>query len=225
MSFDLDDTLYDNHPFIVEAEKQLFNFMFSRWPKLENIGKKGWIGFRREAVKENPLLRHDMIALRRVVLSKLFASIDLQGQERQDAVQQSYDVFYFQRSNFTVAAEFTDVLKKLASKMPVIAITNGNVDIERVGLSECFHKVYHASTEQRSKPYPDMFENAAAFCGVAPQNILHVGDNLEKDVFGALNAGYMACWYAENRTMQLHKEKAQQLPHIQLDSFDELVEL
>ena len=34
MSFDLDDTLYNNHPFIVEAEKQLFHFVFSRWPQV-----------------------------------------------------------------------------------------------------------------------------------------------------------------------------------------------
>ena len=225
MSFDLDDTLYDNHPYIVEAEKQLFSFMFSRWPQLESIGKKGWIGFRREAVHENPLLKHDMIALRRAVLSKLFTAIGLEGKEQQDAVQRSYDLFYFQRSNFKVDTRFTNVLKVLADKMPVIAITNGNVDIERVGLADCFHKVYHASTEQRSKPYPDMFNNAVSFTGVAAENILHIGDNLEKDVFGALNAGYMAGWYAENRQMNISREKAQQLPHIQLDSFEELLEL
>lgn len=225
MSFDLDDTLYDNHPFIVEAEKQLFDFIYSRWPALQDIGKKSWIAFRREAIQEDGLLRHDMIALRRVVLRKLFASIGLQGSQLEDAVQQSYDVFYFHRSNFQVEVRFIQVLKKLTEKLPVIAITNGNVDIERVGLAGCFHKVYHASTEQRSKPYRDMFDRAAAWSGIAPQNMLHVGDNLEKDVFGALNAGFMTCWYAENRDMQLSKEKAQQLPHIQLDGFDELITL
>ena len=225
MSFDLDDTLYNNHPYIVAAEKKLFEFMFSRWPELESIGKAGWIGFRRESVLENPLLAHDMIALRRQVLSKLFAAVGLQGREQQDAVQQSYDLFYFERSNFTVESRFTRVLKELAEKIPVIAITNGNVDIERVGLADCFHKVFHASTEQRSKPHKDMFENAVALCGIQPQYILHVGDNLEKDVYGALNAGYMAAWYAENRPMCLKREKAQQLPHVQLDDFAELLQL
>lgn len=225
MTFDLDDTLYDNHPYIVAAEKQLFSFMFDKWPELESIGKSGWIGFRRECVQENPLLAHDMIALRRNVLNKLFASIGLVGAELAQAVEQSYDTFYFHRSNFKVPQDYVNVLNKLREHVPVLAITNGNVDIERVGLGDCFNEVFHASTAQRSKPHSDMFDNASEYLNIAPEHILHIGDNLEKDVAGALNAGYMTGWYAENRKMRLFKEKAQPLPHVELCALDDLLKL
>lgn len=225
MTFDLDDTLYNNHPYIVAAEKKLFNFMFERWPDLHKTGKENWRQFRRECVQENPLLAHDMIALRRCVLTKLFKSIGLTGADLNNAVERSYDEFYFQRSNFKVSGAYVQVLKGLAAKVPVLAITNGNVDITRVGLGGCFNKVYHASVEQRSKPYRDMFDCASEHLNIPASNILHVGDNMEKDVFGALNAGYMAAWYADNRQMNLRHEKASLVPHVTLSSLSELIDL
>lgn len=225
MTFDLDDTLYDNHPYIVAAEKKLFSFMFEHWPELQKIGKEGWRQFRRECVRDNPLLAHDMIALRLCVLTKLFTVVGLTGAALEDAVQRSYDEFYFQRSNFKVSDVYVEVLKGLAANIPVLAITNGNVDIERVGLGECFHKVYHASVQQRSKPYRDMFDKASAYLDIPAKNILHIGDNLDKDVFGALNAGYMAAWFADNRKMNLQHEKSQHLPHVSLSELSELFDL
>ena len=225
LTFDLDDTLYDNHPYIVAAEKQLFAFMFEHWPVLQQTGKAGWIQYRRQCVAQNPLLINDMIALRRCVLGKLFAEIGLSGDEHQQAVQQSYDTFYFHRSNFKVAPEYVAVLQQLRAKVLVLVITNGNVDIERVGLGSCFDEVYHASTEQRSKPHADMFNNAAKYLNLSADQILHVGDSLENDVYGALNAGYMAAWYADNRKMDLSREKCRQLPHLQLDCLEDLLSL
>ncbi|BDX04938.1 HAD-IA family hydrolase [Planctobacterium marinum] len=224
-SFDLDDTFYDNHPYIVEAEKQLFAFMTTQWPQVAELGRPAWRRFRARSIVENPLYAHDMIALRKSVLDKMFSAIGLQGEDLRDAAQQSYDVFYFHRSNFVVNPEYVALLQELAAKYPVIAITNGNVDIARVGLKDCFHHVFHASTVLRSKPYRDMFDAASKACGVAPRNILHVGDNLEKDVGGAIKAGFQAAWYAENRPMNLNHEATQQLPHVALGALAELKQL
>lgn len=225
LSFDLDDTFYDNHPYIVEAEKQLFSFMTARWPEIADLGRPTWRRFRAQTIQENPLFGHDMIALRRSVLDKMFTAIGLSGEQKKDAVQQSYDVFYFHRSNFKVNPDYVSLLQALAQKVPVVAITNGNVDIDRVGLTDCFHQIFHASTTLRSKPFPDMFDAASETIDVAPENILHVGDNLEKDVGGAIHAGFQAAWYAENREMRLHQEKARQLPHVVLDDLTELRKL
>ncbi|WP_377307074.1 HAD-IA family hydrolase [Planctobacterium marinum] len=225
MTFDLDDTFYANHPYIVEAEQQMFAFMQQHWPETASLGKPAWRQFRREVVRETPACRHDMIALRRAVLAKMFGAIGLTGDALADAISRSYDTFYFHRSHFKVPDEYVTVLKQLAHKVPLMAITNGNVDIARIGLDGCFERVYHASSTMRSKPFPDMFELACRDLKVPAQSILHVGDNLEKDVAGAVMAGFQAAWYAENRTMNLNREQAHLLPHIALDSLSELLQL
>jgi len=43
-----------------------------------------------------------------------------------------------------------------------------------------------------AKPSPAIFEHAATKLGVAPENILHVGDSHELDVLGARSAGFQA---------------------------------
>ena len=43
-----------------------------------------------------------------------------------------------------------------------------------------------------AKPRPEIFGAAAAALGVAPHEILHVGDNERTDVHGALQAGFRA---------------------------------
>ena len=225
LTFDLDDTFYDNHPIIKVAEQQLFSFLIEHWPQLAGTGRELWRQCRRDCISQNALLAHDMIALRRCVLQRLFCHIGLQGAELKEAVERSYQVFYQHRSAFKVSERYVSLLHALGEKVPLIAITNGNVDIERVGLAGCFYRVYHASLQQRSKPFPDMFDAARKALALPASSILHVGDNLQKDVFGALSAGYMAGWYAENRPMIINSEAVQQLPHLQLDDLEELLSL
>ncbi len=68
-----------------------------------------------------------------------------------------------------------------------------------------------------------MFEQAADKLGIAPQHILHVGDNLQKDVYASINAGFQSAWYACNRPMALQLEKVSVLPHVVLDNLSELL--
>ena len=72
------------------------------------------------------------------------------------------------------------------------------------------------------KPAKDMFNEAANILDIEPKHILHVGDNLIKDVYGAINAGYQAAWFACNRPMRLSHERVFVLPHVKLDTIDEL---
>ena len=70
-----------------------------------------------------------------------------------------------------------------------------------------------------------MFNKASAFLGVYPENILHVGDSLENDVMGAVNAGFKAGWYADDREMNIASEKAYCLPDVEFSSLQEMVSL
>jgi putative hydrolase of the HAD superfamily len=45
------------------------------------------------------------------------------------------------------------------------------------------------------KPAPEFFARCVAKAGCESRECLFIGDNLKKDVFGALNAGWKAVWY------------------------------
>ena len=119
--------------------------------------------------------------------------------------------------------EVRQVLAALAAKVPLIAITNGNVDTVQIGINEFFTATYHASLGRPSKPHRHMFDEAAQTLDLAPQDILHVGDNLEKDVLGAHRAGLQTAWIAVNRPMDLRHEDVSVLPSVHLHSLAELL--
>ena len=73
------------------------------------------------------------------------------------------------------------------------------------------------------KPNKAMFVAAQVHLNIPPENILHVGDNLQKDIYGALRAGYQTAWYAEDRKMNMLNEKTYVLPHVQLSQLTQLL--
>jgi len=225
ITFDLDDTFYDNHPYIKKAEQALFDYLFKHYSGADRLGVAGWRAVRRSVLGKQPELQNDMIRLRKTILTELFAQIAVPDNERLQAVESAFDFFYQQRSHFKVIPEYCALLSQLSQRVPLIAITNGNVDLARIGIAPYFQASLHASVEQPMKPHPKMFLMAQQQLGVPARHILHVGDSLQKDVAGALKAGYQAAWYADNRSMNMRLEKTSLLPHVQLSALAELADL
>lgn len=225
ITFDLDDTLYPNHQYIIAAEKTLMQHITKRFPAFAQMGRATWRAMRKQAISQDPRLASDMIVLRRKVLALLFTKLGVTTEQCQQEVELAYDVFYRARSDFDVLPEYLSCLSQLSQRLPLVAITNGNVDLARIGIEPYFAKSYHASVTQPAKPHPRMFQLAAEYLALQPQQILHVGDNLEKDVRGALRAGYQAAWFADDREMNLQREPATLLPHVQLSSLKDLLTL
>ena len=61
-------------------------------------------------------------------------------------------------------------------------------------LTEYFDFAFLAEEIGASKPHPDMFDAALAKAGVKAENIVHVGDDPDHDVRGALDAGFRTVW-------------------------------
>ncbi|QJR81218.1 HAD-IA family hydrolase [Alteromonas pelagimontana] len=223
MTFDLDDTLYDNSPVIEAAEKALLAHITSRYPKTSALPKHEWQKIQRGLISQTPELASDMGQLR---LRTLRAALqhDITAEDVLDiAAQECFDCFYGARSNLQLEEHVHEVLAVLSQRIPLIGITNGNVDAQRIGIQPYFSTIYHASLERPMKPHPHMFDEAVAHINVPHAQILHVGDNLIKDVYGAISAGFQAAWFACDRPMILNQEPVHVLPHVALDSFDELL--
>jgi len=225
ITFDLDDTLYENTSVIVNAERSLIEFMHQQYPATRHVDKGFWRIQQQAHILANPSLKNDMGELRRLTLKTGFRKLGLSGVELDTATTLCFKHFYFQRSNFTLNRNIHSLLKILADRLPLVAITNGNVDLQQIGISEYFCGSFKASLELPMKPHKAMFDAAQTFLSIPHENILHVGDNLPKDIYGALKAGFQTAWYAEDRSMNMRNENAHVLPHVQLSHLTQLLDL
>ncbi|MEW9797933.1 HAD-IA family hydrolase [Alteromonas sp. CYL-A6] len=221
MTFDLDDTLYNNEPIIRHADQVLKAHLEQHYPAAAQLTLKQWRDIKRTLIAETPALASDMGELRLRSL-RVALKDDISGDLLHRAARECFEVFYHARSDFQVSNEVHQTLSALSSSIPLIGITNGNVNARQIGIAPYFTHILHASLARPMKPHRAMFDEAAALAGRAPGSILHVGDNLIKDIHGAMQAGYQSAWYACNRTMNLSREPARELPHLALDALEEL---
>ncbi|MCX8660778.1 HAD-IA family hydrolase [Gilliamella sp. B2772] len=101
-------------------------------------------------------------------------------------------------------------------------MTNGNVDVNKIGLGDYFQFSLRGGPDGRSKPFPEIFDLAAKKLSIPNKYILHVGDNLETDVNGAINNDYLSCWINIFEQDIYHLTDARCLPHIEISRLIEL---
>ncbi len=109
-------------------------------------------------------------------------------------LQPAYDAFYAERNRVDFYPDALDALARLAARVPVVALSNGNADLARVGIDRHFAFQLHAREHGASKPEASIFLAACERLGHAPGEVLHVGDHVEADVAGAARAGLRSCW-------------------------------
>lgn len=140
--------------------------------------------------REREDLAHDQIALRqesiRVALRRAGESLAL--------AEPAFDAFFAQRQRVTLYEDALPTLQWLSARYPLVAISNGNADLVRTGVSPWFRGGFRARDFARGKPHPEIFHAAAASLGMKPSELLHVGDDAALDVLGAINAGMQAAW-------------------------------
>jgi putative hydrolase of the HAD superfamily len=104
------------------------------------------------------------------------------------------NVFLEARSDVELYAEVPGALARLASRYPLIALTNGNANIESAGVGKYFDHVVTPAIAGMAKPDPRIFHAACAVLGASPAEVMHAGDHPDSDVRGAARAGLRAAW-------------------------------
>jgi len=201
LSFDLDDTLYNNKPIIKAALDAQFNYIKqipSIGDKWQAQGDNFWQECRIAAQNNTPGIEQNVTLLRQHALDYAFKFLGLSDQESELHSEAAYQAFITARSQVNVDPEVLSLLKNLSQKYTLIAITNGNVDISKFCLKDSFEFLLMAGFDGAQKPAADMFELAADKLNVKLENILHIGDNLDSDIQGANNNGCMSCWLNED---------------------------
>ncbi len=77
----------------------------------------------------------------------------------------------------------------------------------RLQILPCFDFLVCSETVNAEKPAKKLFLTCAQKAGVIPEECLFIGDNLKKDVLGAINAGMEALWFAPSEAQAaMHPE-------------------
>ena len=192
ISLDLDDTLWPIWPVITRAELALQDWLRPLAPKTAAwlADSELRLALRRELLAAWPEMAYDLRGLRQ---EQIRLALERQGEDTA-LMAEAYEVFYAERLRVELYADARPALTWLALRYPVVALSNGNADIQRVGLGEFFHAGFSAQEFGLGKPDARFFHAAAEAAGVAPQEVLHVGDDAALDVVGALDAGLQTVW-------------------------------
>ncbi len=225
LTFDLDDTLYDNRPVIARTEQETLAFMQRYHPRLSAFTAADLHRARTALRQQEPEIYHDVTEWRRRAIEQVMLEAGLSAHEASEGANEAMLNFARWRSRIEVPEENLEALQQLAKKWPLVAITNGNAEPERFGLGGLFQFVLRAGPHGRAKPYSDMYHLAAQKLGVAPEAILHVGDDLTTDVAGAIRSGVQACWInlLDGDLMQIDDSRL--LPHLEISRLASLTSL
>lgn len=123
----------------------------------------------------------------------------------QDEFRELNQVYRDERSDRAEAIEgWPEALAAARSHGPIGLITNFNdgpmqrEKIRGAGLEGQFDGVYISGELGVWKPEPGIFEHAASDLGVDPRECVHIGNNIQSDVDGALAAGMSAVLVEED---------------------------
>ncbi|WP_368355453.1 MULTISPECIES: HAD family hydrolase [Comamonadaceae] len=196
MTLDLDDTLWPIWPAIRRAEQVLRDWLGTRAPATAALLADAETAavIRADVVQAHAHLSHDLSALRR---ESIRAALRRAGED-ESLTEAAYELFFAERQRVDLYDDAIAALEFLAPRYPLVALTNGNADLQRIGLGGYFQGSVTARTFGVAKPDPRIFHEAAQRLGVLPEAVLHVGDDATLDAHGALQAGMQAVWI--NRT-------------------------
>ena len=195
LTIDLDDTLWDLMPVIMAAERRVADWLGSNFPRIpEKFTRDDAMQLRLAVQSEFPERCHDLRFLRKSVMQRMALACGYGD----DVAENAYEIFDAARNEVQFYPDVLPALEMLRSRFPLIAVTNGNADLQKIGVAHLFHASVNAVDAGAPKPQPAIFELASERAGVLPGRILHIGDDPKTDVEGARNAGFKTAWMNRN---------------------------
>lgn len=208
ITLDLDDTLWPVWPTIKKAEAALHDWLKTHAPNTAALleAPETMRGRRDTLVAEFPHLAHDYNFLRTEAIRRSLVN----GGDDPALAVVAYEIFTEARNTVELYPDALPALQYLAAKFPIVAISNGTADIQRVGLVKYFKGAISAHEFGIAKPDPRIFKAAAVALNVPIDRILHIGDDATLDAQAAQQAGMHAAWLNREGTAWPHAELNQQ---------------
>jgi putative hydrolase of the HAD superfamily len=217
LTLDLDDTLWPVRPTLIAAEKVLAEWLRAHAPATaRGMPPAAMIALRNEVAADPPQWAHDLSAIRLETIRRALAR---HGDDPALA-ERAFDAFLEARHAVAFYDDVLPGLERLASRYRLVAVSNGNADVARVGLARFFSGSVSARLHGVAKPDASIFRAACEAAGALPHQVLHLGDDLFADVGGALAAGLHAGWICRPDGAHASSE-----PHAGAHRFVDLLEV
>ena len=195
ITLDLDDTLWEIHPVIYRAERRLYEWLHENYPAITAMFSVEDLRILRKQVLDKHVDKvHDLTFLRYTVLTEAASAAGCSN----FVVEEAFAVFDEVRNDVEMFPEARPALVALAERFTLIAVTNGNANLEKIGIDDLFHGHVNAAMAGAAKPARPIFDAAVAAGGASAAETLHVGDHPLYDVHGAREAGLRTVWVNRN---------------------------
>lgn len=199
ITLDLDDTLWPSAPTLIRAEQRAHAWLEKHAPAVAGMWSIEQLRALRLSIYNNrPELQHDFLRIRRLAMHSAFEQAGLSGAAASDLIERALDAFMTARNEVDLYPEVHACLTRLSRRYALASLTNGNADVMRIGLGHHFTAIVSAHTHGASKPDARLFHIACRELACEPDEVLHVGDDMDLDVRGARAAGLHVIWM--NRT-------------------------
>ncbi|QLF92993.1 HAD-IA family hydrolase [Pseudomonas sp. ABC1] len=195
LTFDLDDTLWDNAPVILQAEQAMRDWLKQHAPAAGALPIEHYRRVRQRLLDQQPGLKHRLSSLRRQSLSGLLREAGYDDQRAAALAEGAFQTMLEARHRITFFNDTLPVLQTLAMRYRLAVITNGNADIHRLGLGDYFSFTLCAEEFGVGKPDPHPFREALRRAGVEAHQAVHIGDDPSNDIAGAQAVGMRAIWF------------------------------
>ena len=191
ITLDLDDTLWPVGPVMQRVEQSVDAWLREHLPEVAAAWPiEAMRALRDEVALAHPEHAHDFRAQRKLTLRRAFAPFGL----GEDWIERTYAVYVRVRNEVDCYADTQPALAALAARRPLVSSSNGTAELARVGLDDHFRFSVSACDIGVAKPAPAIFLHACDRLGLAPAQVLHVGDDPHADIEGARAAGMRTAW-------------------------------
>ncbi len=191
LTLDLDDTLWPVLPALERADQAVDAWLQQHHPEVARAWPiTAMRELRARVAAERLDLAHDYTRQRQLTLQRVFAASGI----AEAPIDTLWEIYFAARNQVELYPDSLPALERIAARWPLASLTNGNADLARVGIER--HFVHHVCARDHgtAKPDPGIFLAAAELLGVAPHDVLHVGDDPAMDVRGAREAGLRSAW-------------------------------
>jgi 2-haloalkanoic acid dehalogenase type II len=191
VAFDLDNTLWDVGPVILRAEQRLHEWLREHCPRItERVSIAEMRATRERLARSEPHNAHDFTYLR---IAALAAHARECGYDERIA-ERGFEVFFAARNELEPYPDVRPALERLCARYRLATLSNGNADLELIGLASHFTLMLNARQIGVAKPHPRCFERLAGDLRLPAHRILYVGDDPVLDVEAARRAGLRSAW-------------------------------
>jgi len=191
--FDMDNTLYDFDRCMRQGLRVAVQYLYERLPTTRGrVIVEHLVRSRAEVERDPACARMTLVEARLESLRRVLAPCGCDEKMIQDAAQ-----VYFANRFRRVApcANVPPTLRRLSERYTLGVISNGYTILADLGIEQYLtHKIF-AEDVGLAKPGPEIFALGMERVPCRCEEFVYVGDSVEYDVMGAMNAGAWTVWF------------------------------